>query len=119
MTADEAQANPDLMTGIIFVFGEPARVLFDSGANRSFISTFFALHANRELTPFKHNLVVTTPLGERIPKTSVFKGCDVVIKCIVLKANLIPLEMTDFEVIMGTDWLSNHRASMNCFSKKI
>ena len=46
MTADEAQANPDSVTGIIFVFSEPARVLFYFGANKSFISTSFALHAN-------------------------------------------------------------------------
>ena len=31
MTTDEAQANPNSMTCIIFVFGEPTRVLFDSG----------------------------------------------------------------------------------------
>ena len=48
MTADEAQANPNSVTCIIYVFGEPTRVLFDFGASRSFISTFFALHANRE-----------------------------------------------------------------------
>ena len=53
MTADEAHANPDSVTGIIFVFGRPARVLFDSRASRSFISTSFALYANRELTPLK------------------------------------------------------------------
>ena len=49
MTTDKAQANPDSITGIIFVFGELVRVLCDSGASRSFISTSFALHANREL----------------------------------------------------------------------
>ena len=27
--------------------------------------------------------------------------------------------MSDFEVILGMDWLSNHRASMDCFTKKI
>ena len=37
MTADEAQANPDSVTGIISIFGEPARVLFDSGASRSYL----------------------------------------------------------------------------------
>ena len=116
---DETQANPDSVTSIIFVFGEPTRVLFDSGASRSFISTSFALHANRELTPLKSKLIVTTPSGERIVRTSVFKGCEVVVEGIMLKANLIPLEMVDFDVILGMDWLSNHRASMNCFTKKI
>ena len=119
MTANEAQANPGSVTGIIFFFGEPARVLFDFGTSRSFISTSFALHANRELTPFKNKLIVTTSLGERVPKTSVFKGCEVVIESMMLKANLIPLEMTDFDVILGMDWLSNYRASMNCLTKKI
>ena len=36
-----------------------------------------------------------------------------------MKANLIPLEMFEFDVIRGMDWLSNHRASMDCFTKKI
>ena len=37
----------------------------------------------------------------------------------MLKANLIPLKMIDFDVILGMDWLSNHRASVNCFTKEI
>ena len=111
--------NLDSITGIIFIFGEQTWVLFDFDASRSFISTSFALHANRKLTSLKSELIVTTPLGERISKTSVFKGCEVVVEGIVLKANLIPLEMVDFDVILGMDWLSNHRASMNYFTKKI
>ena len=27
--------------------------------------------------------------------------------------------MIDFEVILGRDWLSNHRVSVNCFTKEI
>ena len=38
---------------------------------------------------------------------------------VVLKANLIPLEMSEFDVILVMDWLFNHRASMDCFTKKI
>ena len=44
-----------------------------------------------------------TPLEEKIVKISVFKGCEVVVEGIVLKANLIPLEMVDFDVILGMD----------------
>ena len=79
MIVEEAQANPDLVTSIISVFGEPTQVLFESETSRSFISTPFALQANQELTHFKSKLIVTTPLGERILKTSMFKGCEVVI----------------------------------------
>ena len=37
----------------------------------------------------------------------------------MLKANLIPLEMYDFDVILGMDWLFTHRVSMDCFTKKV
>ena len=36
-----------------------------------------------------------------------------------LKLNLIPLEMYDFDVILGMDWLSTHRALVDCFTKKV
>ena len=48
-----------------------------------------------------------------------FKGCEILVEGVVLKANLIPLENFDFDVILGMDWLSNHRALMDCFTKKI
>ena len=63
----------------------------------------FALHADRELSPLKHKLVVTTPLGEQILYNSIFKGCEILIDGVVLKANLIPLKMYDFDVIQGMD----------------
>ena len=62
---------------------------------------------------------MTTPLGERILRTSVFKGCKILVEGMVLKANLIPLEITNFDVILGMDWLSNHWALINCFTKRI
>ena len=60
---------------------------------------------------------MTTPLGERILRTSVFKGCKILVEDAVLKANLIQLEMTDFDIILGMDWLSNNRVLMDSFTK--
>ena len=37
----------------------------------------------------------------------------------MLKANLIPLEMWDFDVILGMNLLSTHRASVDYFTKKV
>ena len=47
-------------------------------------------------------------LGEQIICTFIFKTCEILIKGVVLKANLIPLEIWDFDVILGKDWLSTH-----------
>ena len=38
---------------------------------------------------------------------------------VVLKANLILLEMYNFDVILDMDWLFTHRALMDCFIKKV
>ena len=62
---------------------------------------------------------MTTPLGEGILRTSVFKGCEILVEGVILKTKLILLEMIDFDVILGMHWLSNHRTSMNCFTKRI
>ena len=86
MTADETQANLDLVIGIITVFGEPTQVLFDSGSSRLFIISSFVLHVDRDLTSLKSKLVVTTPLGERILRTLVFKGCEILVEGVMLKA---------------------------------
>ena len=103
MNVNEAQANPDIVSGTMIVFGTPAPVLFDSGSSRSFIKTSFSLHANWELSPLKHELVVTTLLGEQIFHNSILKDCEILIEGVVLKENLIPLEMWDFDVILGMD----------------
>ena len=87
----------------MFVFGTPTHVLFYFGSCRSFVSSLFALHADRDLSPLKNKLVVTTPLGEQILCTLVFKGCEILVKGVVLRANIIPLEMFDFDVILGMD----------------
>ena len=83
------------------------------------MSSSFALHVDRKLSPLKHKLVVTTLLREQILRNTIFKGCEILIDGVVLKVNLIPLEMYDFDVILGMDWLSTHRALVDCFTKKV
>ena len=75
----------------MIVFGSPAFVLFYSRSSKSFVSTSFALHVDRELSPIKHKLVVVTLMREQIIRTFIFKGCEVLIEGVMLKANLIPL----------------------------
>ena len=119
MTISESQANSNTISGTMITFGTPTQVLFDSGSSRSFISTLFALHADQELSLVKYKLVVTTLFGEQILRNFIFKDCEILIKGVALKMNLIPLEMHDFDVILGMDWLSTHRDSMDYFTKKV
>ena len=87
------KSSSNTISSIMNVFDIPVRVLFYSGSSQSFVSFSFALYADRELTPLKHKLVVMTPLGEQIIHTFMFRGCEISIEGIILKVNLIPLEM--------------------------
>ena len=115
MTAGETQANPYIVTCIMCVFGTLARVLFDFWSSRSFVSYSFALHVDQEFAPLRNKLVVMRPLREQILHNTILKGCEILVDGVVFKANLIPLEMYDFDVILGMDWLSTHYASVDCF----
>ena len=65
MTKEEAEDRPNVITGIMSIFQNDARVLIDSGSDKFFISSAFACLADRALSPLEHPLVVQTPLGKR------------------------------------------------------
>ncbi|GJX47333.1 retrotransposon protein, putative, ty3-gypsy subclass [Tanacetum coccineum] len=39
--------------------------------------------------------------------------------CYNYSANLLPLEMSDFDIILGMDWLTLHRAAIDCYTKRV
>ena len=34
-------------------------------------------------------------------------------------ADLVALDMRDFDVVFGIDWLSRHRATLDCYKKEV
>ncbi|GKG41311.1 reverse transcriptase domain-containing protein, partial [Tanacetum coccineum] len=34
-------------------------------------------------------------------------------------ANLLPIYMSDFDVILGMDWLASHRATIDCYARTV
>ncbi|CAL9014111.1 unnamed protein product [Prunus brigantina] len=64
MTQQEAHASPDVITGMLPVFGIPARVLIDPGATHSFVALRFAHNANVKLSALQNELAISVPTGE-------------------------------------------------------
>lgn len=48
-----------------------------------------------------------------------YKGCWVFIEDYALQVNLIPLELHDFNVILGMNLLVRYIAQMDCFTKTV
>ncbi|KAJ1416417.1 Aspartic peptidase domain superfamily [Sesbania bispinosa] len=64
-------------------------------------------------------LDVTTPVGEILLADCVYRSCVVSIGGKELFANLIALDMVDFDVILGMDWLASHYATLDCHNKVV
>lgn len=117
MTRQESRASPEVITGTLFVFNHPASVLIDHGATHSFVSSRFAMLANVPLSRLPGSWRVSLPSGDMLIVEWVYKGCVVVVGEYNLLADLISLELVDFDIILGMDFLENHRALVDCFRK--
>lgn len=67
----------------------------------------------------EREIVVSIHLGESIDIEDVCKRCVLSIKGKRMRLNLIPLKIFDFDITLGMDWLSVHRAQMDCFMKAL
>ena len=119
VTYQEADVAPEVMTGTIQVFDRDAYVLIDPGATHSFIFAKFVGQVNIEIQPIDYSMVVSLPTGDSLIVDKVYMGCRVIIEGHEFRANLVLLDIQDFNVILGMDWLSRHHATMDCFRKEV
>ncbi|KAL0536722.1 hypothetical protein IC582_025682 [Cucumis melo] len=113
----EAKRAGTVVTGTPPVLWHYALVLFDSGSSHSFISSAFLLHARLEVEPLCHVLSVSTLSGEHMLSKEKVKACQIEIAGHVIEVTLLVLDMHDFDVILGMDWLTDNHASID-FSRK-
>ncbi|XP_043717517.1 uncharacterized protein LOC122665432 [Telopea speciosissima] len=64
-------------------------------------------------------LIVSTLTSSKVELDSVYDPCPVRVCDYGLKASFVLLDMKDFNVILGMDWLSTHRASLICLERKV
>ncbi|KAL0548949.1 hypothetical protein IC582_013427 [Cucumis melo] len=118
-TRQEAERAGTVVIGTLPISGHYAFVLFDSGSSHSFISSIFVQHVGLEVEPLGNVLSVSTPSGEVLLSKEKIKACRVEIGNHELDVTLLVLDMQDFDVILGMDWLSANHASIDCFGKEV
>ena len=120
LTQEEAEETPEVAAGTLLVDGVYARVLFDSGATHTFISAQFAQQLeNKPGEWFDGTLVVSTPTGGPAHVDHVIPSIMVSIDDHQLEAHAFILDMHDFDMILGMDWLDQHFALLDCRRKRV
>ena len=96
-----------------------ARVLFDSGASHSFIVASYVTVLGLKVESLEKSLHVSSPLGTRVRIDQISRDCELEISGILLTLDLRVMDMSDFDVILGMDWLMAHRLVIDCDRRRI
>ncbi|KAF5799660.1 putative nucleotidyltransferase, Ribonuclease H [Helianthus annuus] len=94
-------------------------VLFDSGADTSYISVKASKLLKRTSTPLSTKHVVELANGKSLEATQIVKGCSIVLAGQAFPIDLIPKVLGSFDIVIGMDWLSQHQAEILCSEKII
>ncbi|GJV34559.1 putative reverse transcriptase domain-containing protein [Tanacetum coccineum] len=89
-----------------------ATTLFDSVADYSFVSTTFIPLLGIEPSTLGFSYEIEIASGQLVEIDNVIKGYKLEIKGHMFEINLIPFGSGSFDVIMGMDWLPDHRTEI-------
>nr|GFB91790.1 reverse transcriptase domain-containing protein [Tanacetum cinerariifolium] len=92
-------------------------MLFDTGADRSFVSTAFSSQFDIAPTVLDHDYAVELADGRIVGVNTIIRSCTLNFLNHPFNIDLMPVEMGRFDVIIGMDWLSRYEAVIVCEDK--
>ncbi|XP_071718933.1 uncharacterized protein [Rutidosis leptorrhynchoides] len=119
MTAAQAADATGTITGHVFVHHCALFVLFDSGSTHSIVSVKSSKYLKVSPTWLSTPFTISTPMGSVETIDRVYQNCRLEFNDCMFPANLFPMTMHDFDIILGMDWLSCHHTNIDCYSKRI
>ncbi|GJX42574.1 putative reverse transcriptase domain-containing protein [Tanacetum coccineum] len=106
----EKGQGPNVFTGMFLLNNRYARVLFDSGSDKSFINFGFSHLIDIKLVRLNISYKVELADGKLVSKNTVLRGCTLNLLNQMFKVDLMPIELGTFDVIISMDWLVKHDA---------
>ncbi|GJR48794.1 reverse transcriptase domain-containing protein [Tanacetum coccineum] len=111
--------NPDsnVVMGTFLLNNRYASILFDTGADRSFVSTAFSSQIDITPSTLDHYYDVKLADGRIIGLNTILRGCTLNLLNHPFNINLMPVELGSFDAIIGMDWLAKYQAIIVCAEK--
>ena len=94
-------------------------MLFDSGVSHSFIAASVVIEVGLEVEALEEPLYVNSPLGIRERIGMICRGCELEISGILLTVDLRVMDMSEFDIILGMDWLIAYRVIIDCERRRV
>ena len=71
------------------------------------------------LETLEEPLYVSSPLGIRARIGRIYRGCELEISGTILTMDLRILDMSEFDVILGMDWMTVYRVVIDCERRRV
>ncbi|GJS00610.1 putative reverse transcriptase domain-containing protein [Tanacetum coccineum] len=117
VVVENPQQNPNVVTGTFLLNDHYACILFDSGAEKSFVSSAFTPFIDIAPTALNTNYEIELADGKVVSTNTILCSCTLVLLNHVFKIDLLPTQLGSFDVIIGMDWLAYYRALIDCYEK--
>nr|GEX83287.1 putative reverse transcriptase domain-containing protein [Tanacetum cinerariifolium] len=115
-----AGVNPDnVIAGTFLLNNRYDYILFDTDAERSFVSTTFSSQIDIAPIALDHHYNVEIADGRIIGLNTIMRDCTLNFLNHPFNIDLLPVELGSFDVIIGMDWLSRYNAVIDCAKKLV
>nr|GEU84122.1 putative reverse transcriptase domain-containing protein [Tanacetum cinerariifolium] len=113
----DASPDSNVIMGTFLINNHYAKILFDTGADRSFVSTTFSALIDITPTALETHYDVELADGKIIRVNAIIRGCTLNFMNHPFNIDLMPVPLGSFDVIIGMDWLTKYHAVIICDEK--
>ena len=94
-------------------------MLFDYCVSHSFIVALVMIELGLEVETLDEPLYVSSPLWIRARIGMICRGCELEISGTLLTVDLRFMDKSEFDVILGMDWLTAYRVVIHCERRRV
>ncbi|XP_070031485.1 uncharacterized protein [Nicotiana tomentosiformis] len=98
---------------------DPPAIRLPRGSTYSSLSYLFAHFLGVSRESLSTPVYESTPVGDSIVVDQIYRSCVVTFCGYETRADLLLLDMTDFKILLGMDWLSLYHVVLNCHAKTV
>ncbi|XP_071933595.1 uncharacterized protein [Coffea arabica] len=112
--------SSEVVEGTLPIFHRLVRVLIDPDAIHSFVNPIFMSGIDVQPIKLPFDLEVRTPMGNKSIITSLaYKNCEFWVGERKMLVDLVSLDIKEYDVIIGMDFLTHYHAKLDCRAKVV
>ena len=108
-----------MIAGIFSLYDIEMHALIDPDSTHSYIYTEHMFDRMPLVEQLPYDMLVTSPMGHSVRVNLVYKNCHLMTHDRESSVDLLAFPFHEFDLIFGMDWLSKHRAIVDCDKKTV